>query len=245
MLHDERRIRVDAFPISIDFEATQRVAAQPRTRRRAAEIRAGLGGPRRMLLGVDRLDYTKGIEQRLEAYGRLLADGDLRADDTVFVQVATPSRQRLAQYASLRDRVERLTGRLNGAYSGVGHNVVHYTSRQYSFDELVALFAAADVMVTTPLSDGMNLVAKEYVGSRVDNRGALVLSEFAGASAELDQALLVNPNDAEELRGAMLLAAGMRPDEQRRRMEIMRGHLQRHDVRAWVRSFLDALRMSA
>jgi trehalose-6-phosphate synthase len=119
---------------------------------------------------------------------------------------------------------------------------VQYTNQRYDFDDMVALYIAADVMVITPLSDGMNLVAKEYVASRIDDCGALVLSEFAGAATELEEALLVNPNDVDELANAMLLAATMDPVEQRRRMEVMRSHLRRRDIHDWVSSFLDTLR---
>jgi trehalose 6-phosphate synthase len=198
--------------------------------------------PRTLLLGVDRLDHTKGIEQRLEVYGRLLKQGELVASDSVFVQVGVPTRERVAQYAGLRERIDRLTGRLTDMFSGVGRQVVQYTNQQYGFDDMVALYTTADIMMITPLSDGMNLVAKEYVASRIDHRGVLVLSEFAVAAAELDEALLVNPNDVDELANAILLAATMDPGEQRRRMELMRSRIHHHDIHAWASSFLDTLR---
>jgi trehalose 6-phosphate synthase len=245
VLVGERRVTVDAFPISVDTAAVEQLAGLPRVQKRAARIRTELGTPRTLLLGIDRLDYTKGIEQRLEAYGQLLATGALSADSSVFVQVVIVSRERLVRYAELRERVDRLAGRLNGTYGRVGNPVVHYINRVHDIEEMVALYAAADVMVVTPLSDGMNLVSKEYVASRVDNRGALVLSEFAGAATELREALLVNPNDIRTLKNAILLAATMDTTEQERRMDAMRWQIRKHDVHAWATTFLNALHKTA
>ena len=135
---------------------------------RAAQLRADLGDPQRVILGVDRLDYTKGIEHRLKAYRELLTDGRLKAPDTVMVQVAIPSRERVEHYRLLRDRVEREVGRINGDFGRVGVAAVHYLSQVFDRAELAALYRAADVMAVTPLRDGMNLVAKEYVAARVD-----------------------------------------------------------------------------
>ena len=145
-------------------------------RRRAREIRAELGNPRKILLGVDRLDYTKGIDVRLKAFAELLDEGRVKGDDTVLVQLATPSRERVESYRVLRDDIERQVGHINGEYGEVGHPVVHYLHRPVPRDELIAFFVAADVMLVTPLRDGMNLVAKEYVACRSDLGGALVLS---------------------------------------------------------------------
>jgi trehalose 6-phosphate synthase len=200
---DGRTVVVEALPISVDVTEIERVVARPQTQQRAKQIRAELGNPRTLFVGLDRLDYTKGVEQRLSAYGELLQEGRLLPETSAFIQVSTLSREQLTRYAQLRQRVERLVGHLNGTYGRVGSPVVHYTQQSYDFNELVALYAAADVMIVTPLSDGMNLVAKEYVASRVDNRGMLVLSEFAGAAAELDQAVLVNPYDLDDLKNAI------------------------------------------
>ncbi|TWP46113.1 trehalose-6-phosphate synthase [Lentzea tibetensis] len=238
---DGRRVRVEAHPISVDVAAIEEVVNRPRITRRAAQIRAELGNPRTLLVGIDRLDYTKGIEQRLLAYGELLDGGQLSADSSAFLQVATLSRENLARYALLRERVDRLAGHLNASYGRMGNPVVHYTNRVLDRDEIMALYVAADVMVVTPLRDGMNLVSKEYVASRVDNRGVLVLSEFAGAAHELSEALLVNPNDVDDLKNAVLRAVAMSPAEQGRRMEVMRKHVREHDAQAWVDGFLKDL----
>ena len=176
-----RVVRVGAFPISIDSSSLDQAARHRDIKRRAREIRAELGNPRKVLLGVDRLDYTKGIDVRLKAFSELLAEGRAKRDDTVLIQLATPSRERVDSYQQLRNDIERQVGHINGEYGEVGHAVVHYLHRPVPRDELIAFFVAADVMLVTPLRDGMNLVAKEYVACRSDLGGALVLSEFTGA----------------------------------------------------------------
>jgi trehalose 6-phosphate synthase len=210
-------------------------------RERAAKIRSELGDPRTVILGVDRLDYTKGIQQRLKAFRELLSDGKLSVPETVMVQVATPSRERVEHYQSLRIKVEREVGWINGDYGRVGVPAVHYLHQSVSRSELAALYCAADVMVVTPLRDGMNLVAKEYVAARVDGTGSLVLSEFAGAAAELRQAYLCNPHDLDGLKDALSRAVTVGGVEAQRRMRAMRRHLRTHDVRVWARSFLTSL----
>ncbi len=236
-----RRVRVGAFPISIDVAQLERIARSPQVALRARQIRADLGNPDRVLLGVDRLDYTKGIEHRLKAYRELLADGRVKVPDTVLVQVAVPSRERVEHYTRLRDKVEREVGGMNGVYGRLGVPAVHYLNRSFDQEELAALYRAADVMVVTPLRDGMNLVAKEYVACRVDHGGALVLSEFTGAATQLRQAYLVNPHDLDRLRDTLVQALEADPREATRRMRALRRHLRTHDVRAWANSYLAAL----
>ena len=180
-------------------------------RQRAREIRNELGNPRKILLGVDRLDYTKGIDVRLPAFSELLDEDRVDRDDTVMVQLATPSRERVESYIAMREDIERQVGHINGEYGEVGHPVVHYLHRPVPRDELIAFFVAADVMLVTPLRDGMNLVAKEYVACRSDLGGALVLSEFTGAAAELRQAYLANPHDLEGVKDAIEAALNQTP----------------------------------
>jgi trehalose 6-phosphate synthase len=238
---DGRLVRAAAFPISIDVEEMEDLVRSQYVQERAAKIRAELGEPETIVLGVDRLDYTKGIEHRLKAFRELLAEGRLAVPEVVMVQVATPSRERVEHYRSLRVKVEREVGGINGDYGRVGVPAVHYLHQSYSRSELAALYSAADVMVVTPLRDGMNLVAKEYVAARVGGTGALVLSEFAGAAAELRQAFLCNPHDLDGLKESMLRAVHVDEAEAGRRMRALRRHLRTHDVRAWARSFLTAL----
>jgi trehalose 6-phosphate synthase len=236
-----RVVHVGAFPISIDAGALDRKVHQRSIRQRARAIRSELGDPRKILLGVDRLDYTKGIDIRLKAFSELLAEGRAKRDDTVLVQLATPSRERVESYKELREDIERQVGHINGEYGEVGHPVVHYLHRPVPRDELIAFYVASDVMLVTPLRDGMNLVAKEYVACRSDLGGALVLSEFTGAANELHQAYLVNPHDLEGVKDAVEAAMNQTPEEGRRRMRALRRQVLTHDVDRWARSFLDAL----
>ncbi len=241
ILIDGRVVRTGAFPISIDVAEMEELAGRSDVVERAAQIRTDLGGPENVILGVDRLDYTKGIEHRLKAYRELLSDGKVKVPNTVMVQVAVPSRERVEHYRILRDRVEREVGRINGEFGRVGVPAVHYLNQNFDRVELAALYRAADVMVVTPLRDGMNLVAKEYLASRVDGGGALVLSEFTGAAAELRQSYLVNPHDLEGLKGTLLRALEAEKTEAARRVRAMRRHLRTHDVRAWASTYLSTL----
>jgi trehalose 6-phosphate synthase len=230
-----------AFPISIDTTPYLELAARPDIRARAAEIRESLGNPSRILLGVDRLDYTKGIRHRVKAYGELLAEGRLNVEDVTFVQVASPSRERVDAYVHLRDEIELAVGRINGDNDTMGHTAIRYLHQGYPREEMVALYLAADVMLVTALRDGMNLVAKEYIATRIDNHGVLVLSEFTGAADELRQAVLVNPHDIEGLKDAIMTAVEMSPKEQTRRMRALRRRVLDNDVTAWSSAFLRAL----
>ncbi len=239
LTYEGRTVRVGAFPISIDAKAIDALARTDEVQQRAKAIRAELGDPEHVILGVDRLDYTKGISIRLRAFEELLDEG--RADDTVMIQIATPSRERVEHYQRLRADVEQAVGRINGEYSSVGHPVLHYLHQSLPRDQLVAFFAAADVMLVTPLRDGMNLVAKEYVASRVDLGGVLVLSEFTGAAIALKEALLVNPHDINGVKDAVRRGLSMSTAERRKRMRALRRQVLTHDVDRWARSFLDAL----
>ncbi|HEY2947014.1 MAG TPA: trehalose-6-phosphate synthase [Micromonosporaceae bacterium] len=241
ILVDGRPVKAGAFPISIDVREMEEMANSPVVQDRAKQIRSELGDPKTVILGVDRLDYTKGIELRLKAFRELLAEERLSVPETVMVQVATPSRERVEHYQALRVKVEREVGRINGEFGRVGVPAVHYLHQSYSRSELAALYCAADVMMVTPLRDGMNLVAKEYVAARGDSGGALVLSEFAGAATELRQAYLCNPHDPDGVKDALMRAIHADESETARRMRIMQRHLRTHDVRQWARSFLSEL----
>ena len=230
-----------AFPISIDTAPYIELAQREEVKARAAEIRASLGNPARILLGVDRLDYTKGIRHRIKAYGELLAEGRLKVEDVTLVQVASPSRERVDAYVHLRDEIELAVSRINGDTDTMGHTAIRYLHQGYPREEMVALYLAADVMLVTALRDGMNLVAKEYVATRADNRGVLVLSEFTGAADELRQAVRVNPHDIEGVKDAIMTAVEMSPSEQSRRMRSLRRRVLDNDVDAWSSSFLKAL----
>jgi trehalose 6-phosphate synthase len=242
---DDRVVRARAFPISVDVGELNDLVGRQDVQERAQEIRTDLGDAT-VLLGVDRLDYTKGITQRLQAFGELFEDGHIKPGQAVFVQIATPSRERVEQYQLLREEIEQLVGRINGEHGEIGFPVIHYLHSSYDRPELTALYLAADVMVVTPLRDGMNLVAKEYVACRRDLRGALVLSEFTGAAAELKRgAFQVNPYDIDGLKGTLLDALNAEPAEQARRMRSMRRRVIEHDVDRWAQAFLSELEYPA
>ena len=237
----DRPVRASAFPISIDSGRFDTLARTPEVRTRAAEIRSDLGDPDVLLLGVDRLDYTKGIRHRIKAYGELLAEDRLRAPEAVLVQVASPSRQNVEAYQQLREEVEVLVGRINGEHGEIGAVPISYLHHSYPPEEMAALYLAADVMLVTSLRDGMNLVAKEFVAACVDDRGVLVLSEFTGAADELSGALLVNPHDIAGLKDAIEKATRMDVREMRSRMRKLRRRVMSDDVRKWSRTFLRTL----
>jgi trehalose 6-phosphate synthase len=241
-LDNGREVAARAYPISIDFEQLRSLAEAPAATARATEIREELGNPRTVLLGVDRLDYTKGIVQRIRAFGELVADGLVSVDDACFVQVASPSRERVRQYQVLRDELERWVGRINGSLGRIGRPPIHYLHASYGREEMAGLFRAADVMVVTPFADGMNLVAKEYVTCRTENTGALVLSEFAGAADELRQAFLVNPHDINGVKEAILAAMSTPAVDLKKRMRTMRKQVRENDIASWADKYLTDLR---
>ncbi|MFC0673432.1 bifunctional alpha,alpha-trehalose-phosphate synthase (UDP-forming)/trehalose-phosphatase [Brachybacterium hainanense] len=236
-----RQVTARSFPISIDTAAVSALTEDPALQERAAELRRELGEPAKIVLGVDRLDYTKGIRHRLKAWGELLDDGSIDPHDTVMIQVATPSRERVDAYRQLRDEVELTVGRINGDHAPIGRPAVSYQHRSFDRRDMTALYMASDVCLVTALRDGMNLVAKEYVASRPDLRGVLVLSEFAGAADELRAAILVNPHDIDELKAAILQALNMPEEEQEQAMLSLRRQVLDHDVQAWARAFLAEL----
>ncbi len=238
---DGREVVARAYPISIDTDGLQKLAASGPIAARAAQIRHDLDDPEIMFLGVDRLDYTKGLPERIQAYGELVADGAIDADRAVLVQVATPSRERVDQYRLLRDDIDRLVGRINGDIGRIGRPPITYLHTSFPRDEMAALYRAADVMVVTPLRDGMNLVAKEYVACRQDDSGSLVLSEFAGAAYELRQAYLVNPHDINGLKERLVEAMNDSSRNKARRMKLMRRQVTEHDIDRWASDFLEDL----
>jgi trehalose 6-phosphate synthase len=237
----EREVRVGGFPISIDARAMEGMARLATTAERARQVRIDLGSPRILMLGVDRLDYTKGIDMRMKAFVELIEDGAFGSDEARLLQIATPSRERIEDYQRMRVVIELMVGRAMGGIGAVGSSPIHYLHQHLPREELSALYLAADVMLVTPLRDGMNLVAKEYVAARYDEGGALVLSEFAGAAHELPDAYLVNPYDAVGLKAAIMKATTDPPDERRRRMHAMRAQVFTHDVHAWAKGFIDEL----
>ncbi|RNE49857.1 alpha,alpha-trehalose-phosphate synthase (UDP-forming) [Corynebacterium alimapuense] len=237
--HDGRSVGVGAFPISIDPVSLGTSAPGG-----VDKLRSRLGEPTTVILGVDRLDYTKGILQRLLAFEELLESAALDPAEVVLLQVATPSRERIEQYRQARSQVEEAVGRINGRFGRMGQPVVHYLHQSLPKDQLRTYYEAADVMLVTPFKDGMNLVAKEYVACHEDGSGALVLSEFAGAAVELEQANLCNPFDIESIKRAIATAVhglANSPETMSERMLMMHHQVSTHDVNLWADSFLESL----
>src|SRR3954451_21937734 len=240
-LPDGRMVSARAFPISIDTAVLEKLAASPDVQARAKQIRDDLGNPGRIFLGIDRLDYTKGIYARLRAFSELIHDGHFSVEDATFVQVASPSRERVDQYRKLRDEIDRLVGHINGDLGRIGRPAISYLNASFPQSEMATLYTAADIMVVTPFRDGMNLVAKEYVACRLEGDGALVLSEFAGAAEELRQAFTVNPYDINGMKAQMLAAYRSDAKELGRRMRAMRRTVAENDVSHWASAFLSEL----
>jgi trehalose 6-phosphate synthase/phosphatase len=238
-----REVHTGVFPMGVDAAGFAATAAEAGV---IEETRALRGEPdARLLLGIDRLDYTKGIPRRLLAYEQLLREHPELRGKVRFVQVAVPSRQDVGAYQDFRRQADELIGRIHGEFATPQWVPVHWIHRGLSREEVVALYRAADVMLVTPLRDGMNLVAKEFVASRVDGDGVLVLSEFAGAASELAGALSVNPYDTEATAKAYLHALSMPRAERRERMRTLRRRVFDYDVHRWVREFLAALERAA
>jgi trehalose 6-phosphate synthase/phosphatase len=235
-----RTVRVGAFPMGIDDERFAMLASDIDVRARAETIRSDARS-RRIFLGVDRLDYTKGIPRRLLAFQRLLEHEPALRDRVRFIQVAVPSRIDVRAYHAFRRELDELVGRINGQFGTVDAVPIHYLFRSVSRRELVALYRAADVMVVTPLRDGMNLVAKEFCASRIDDDGVLLLSEFAGAADELVDALMVNPYDIEGVADAMARALALPAEERRRRMRTLRARVHDSSIVRWADAFLEGL----
>ena len=238
---DGRRVRTQRAPIGIDVDEFRNLARSPEIQERARDLRSEMGNPDKVILGVDRLDYTKGIDIRLRAVETLLRwsiDSDVRYE---FVQVAVPSREGVPAYQALRENIEGAVGRINGDFARPGWSPIHYLYRSLPLEELVTYYVAADVMLVTPLRDGMNLVAKEYVACRVHNDGVLILSEFAGAAEQLRSALLVNPHDVDQVAATLQQSVEMEPAEIQRRMLSLKRTVKRADVYRWAASCLDPL----
>ena len=236
-----REVELQVAPIGIDTSVFDDKAQSDQTTLAAQQIRSYLGDPQVVILGVDRLDYTKGIDLRMRALQTLLERRPDLIGDIAFVQIAVPSREDVEEYQRIRADIEGLVGRINGDLAEVGRPPIHYLYRSVPFDELIAYYRAADVMFVTPLRDGMNLVAKEYVATRYDDTGALILSEFAGAAEQLTQAFIVNPFDLNALASTLdeaISTSSMRGNPQ---MKALRRSVNRHDVFWWADRCLSAL----
>lgn len=234
---DGRLVRLGSFPIGIDFSAFADAAAEPTVTAMVDLIRAALPQTK-MILGIDRLDYTKGILERLDAFRRALERAPELCEHITFFQVVVPSRTDIAGYAALKMEIERRVGEINGQFTRLGWVPIHYVFRALDREELLAFYRTAEMALVTPLKDGMNLVAKEYCACSIED-GVLILSEFAGAADQFRQdALLVNPYDVEGVADAIISAYRMPLAERQTRMRALRRDVRRHDVFWWVDSLL-------
>ena len=240
LTHQDRDIRVGAYPIGIDAGRFEELARRRGVRQEADALRRGADV--RVVAGVDRLDYTKGIPRRLLAFERLLTRHPELRGKVQLVQVVVPSRTGVRTYREFRTQVDAAIGNINGAFGTALWTPVAYQYRSLGEDELSALYTAADVMLVTPVRDGMNLVAKEFIASRVDDDGVLVLSEFTGAAAQLTEALLVNPYDVDGMAATVYRALTMSREERRRRMRALRATVTSQDATWWAGTFLSDLR---
>lgn len=244
VLPDGHRARAVAHPISIDVDDFSRLATDRATEADVAELAAQFGG-RRVFLGIDRLDYTKGIRHRLRSLELLLEEDPGLADRVVLVQIAVPSRDDVSEYQQLRGEVESEVGRINGRFTAPGRDVpVHYLYRSIDRQQLAAYYRLADVMCVTPLKDGMNLVAKEFVTVQdaAGGSGVLLLSEFCGTAQEFgDDAVRCNPFDVEGMSMLMAGALGMQESDRRARLQRMAQRVRDHDVHRWVETELDVI----
>lgn len=239
-LTPEQEVLVGAFPISIDFRQFAEIAASQEVQDQAWIIHANLP-ERQLILGIDRLDYTKGIPLRLKAFANALERYPELRGKVTLIQVVVPSREEVPEYEALKREIERLVGEINGRFSQVEWTPIHYIYRPLNRVELLAYYRTCEIALITPLKDGMNLVAKEFCACSIENNGVLILSEFAGAAAQLQNgALLVNPFDIVGVADAIRRAYSMDENSRRSRMARMRRSIQRHDIFHWVNAFFRA-----
>jgi len=237
---DNRTIKCDNFPMGIDYQRYSAYMSDKRITREIEIFKRNISG-KKMILSMDRLDFTKGIIERLNSFERFLEKYPEFHGKVQMIIVTVPSRTQVDTYIKLRKRINEQVGRINGRYNTLSWSPIQYLYRSLPFEMIMTLYHCADVCLVTPLRDGMNLVAKEYVAARVNNDGVLILSEMAGVSEELGEALIVNPNNREEVADSIAVALSMPAVEQRRRILIMQRRLQRNDVFHWSSSFIEKL----
>jgi trehalose 6-phosphate synthase/phosphatase len=233
-------VKVDTFPMGIDFQKFSGLAASPGVQVEKDELKRVFADSR-IILSLDRLDYTKGIINRLQGYELFLERNPLWHEKAVLVLIVVPSRTEVDSYQQMKRQIDEVVGRINGRFGSINWTPILYHYKFLPFNKLIALYNASDVALVTPIRDGMNLIAKEYVAAKTNGKGVLILSEMAGASKEVREALIINPNDLEEIAAALKEALEMPEEEQMRRNRIMRSRLKRHDVTQWADGFVHAL----
>ncbi|WP_162054881.1 bifunctional alpha,alpha-trehalose-phosphate synthase (UDP-forming)/trehalose-phosphatase [Pontibacter pamirensis] len=237
---NSRSLLVDSFPMGIDYEKYSSTAALEEVQKREQIYRGNLNAEK-VILSIDRLDYSKGIAQRLKAFELFLEKYPQFHERVTLLMLVVPSRDAVEKYKELKEEIDELVGRINGRYSRISWNPIQYFYRSYPLETLSAFYRMADVALVTPMRDGMNLVCKEYIASKSDQKGVLILSEMAGASKELSDALLINPNDINQMVEALNTALTMPEDQQIAHMKNMQESLQRYNIHHWVSMFMDRL----
>jgi len=240
VLYNSRMVKADTFPMGIDYDKYHDAALSPEIEAEKVKFKKGEDAPK-LILSIDRQDYSKGILNRLKGFEHFLQNNPQWKQKVVMMMVVVPSRIGVENYQSIKSQIDELVGRINGASGTMEWMPIIYQYRSLSFNELIALYNCSDVALVTPLRDGMNLVAKEYVAARTDGKGVLILSEMAGAIDELAESITINPNNTEEISNALLHALEMDEQEQRQRIEIMQQRLQSYDVFKWADDFLTTL----
>ncbi|MCC5930994.1 MAG: bifunctional alpha,alpha-trehalose-phosphate synthase (UDP-forming)/trehalose-phosphatase [Cyclobacteriaceae bacterium] len=236
----KRLIEVDSFPMGIDYERFSNAAASPKTIEQEIKYRTSLGD-QQLILSIDRLDYSKGIPQRLLAFELFLERHPEYTQRVSLILIVVPSRDNVGKYQELKEEVDLLVGRINGNYGRINWTPIHYFYRSFSLEALSAFYRMAHVAMVTPMRDGMNLVCKEYIASRLDQKGVLILSEMAGASKELSDAILINPNNINQMVEAIYSALTMPEEEQVRHISVMQESLKRYNIHHWVKMFMQRL----
>lgn len=237
---EDRNITIDAFPMGIDNDKFNSLTKDPKVIQSKEEFN-DIVGENKIILSIDRLDYSKGILQRLMAFDKVLADNPKYIDKISLHMIVVPSRDTIPQYRDLRDDIDKLVGNINSRYRTPGWHPVHYFYRSFPIEHLSALYSRANICLVTPMRDGMNLVSKEFIASKTDETGVLILSEMAGASKELIDALIVNPNNLGEMYRAIIEALEMSEEEQKTRMRSLREIVKKFDINHWVKIFMDQL----
>ena len=237
---DNRSVMVDSFPMGIDYDKYAEAAASPEALEREVHYRISLG-EQKLILSIDRLDYSKGIPQRLEAFEMFFERYPEYRNKISLIMVVVPSRDQVGQYKELKEDIEGLVGRINGKYGKINWTPIHFFYRSFPLEELSAFYRMADVALVTPMRDGMNLVCKEYIASKISKKGVLILSEMCGASKELSDAILINPNDLNQIVEAIRTALTMPVEEQIARNTGMQNSLKRYNIHHWVNLFMNSL----
>ncbi len=238
--HNNRITRMDCFPMGIDYKRYAEAPKRPEVKREIKKLSKQLG-KEKIILSIDRLDYTKGILQRLEAFHQFLHKNPEYVEKVRLILIAVPSRSKVESYKQLKQQLDEMVGRINGEHGKIGWTPIWYIYKAFSFNRLTALYHISDVALVTPFRDGMNLIAKEFIAVKNRQKGVLVLSEIAGAAVELGEALVINPNNTEEISDAIKQALEMPPEEQVKRNQEMYLKIKHYDIIRWVMDFMDRL----